>query len=331
MSGEAQSGGPSAPPPATGVRLPWPAVPARVRDAVERQLGARVIEAVSQPGGFSPGVAARLRLADERRAFVKAVGPDANPDTPRIYRREAQIAAALPPAAPAPPLLWTYDEGEAGWVVLLFADIDGRQPAHPWRPDELERVLAALAELGAALTPSPLPEALARTASEAFAGHIRGWRQLRDEQPAELAALDPWAAAHLQTLVELEGRSPAAVAGDTLLHFDVRADNVLLTDERVWFVDWPHARIGAAWVDALALAPSVAMQGGPPPEEVLARHPAAAGADPEAITAAVVALAGYFTQRGLQPPPPGLPTVRAFQAAQGVVARQWAARRLRGG
>lgn len=298
---------------------------------MERQVGAQVIEAVSQPGGFSPGAAARLRLADDQRVFAKAVGPDANPDTPRIYRREAQIAAALPPTAPAPRLLWTYDEGEGGWVVLLFADIDGHQPAQPWRPDELERVLVALAELGAALTPSPLPEALTGTASEAFTSHIHGWRRLRDEQPAELTALDPWAAARLETLVKLEQRSPAAVVGDTLLHFDVRADNVLLTDERVWFVDWPHACIGAAWLDALALAPSVTMQGGPPPEEVLARHPAAAGADPAALTAAVVALAGYFTQRGLQPPPPGLPTVRAFQAAQGLVARQWAARRLHDG
>lgn len=311
-----------------GVRPPWSAVPAHVRGAVDRQLGAQVIEAASQPGGFSPGVAARLRLADGRRVFVKALDPDVNPDSPALYRREARIAAALPMAAPAPRLLWTYDEGEAGWIVLLFADIDGRQPALPWRPDELERVLAALADLGAVLTPSPLPEAFAGTASEAFSSHIHGWRRLRDEQLAELAALNPWAATHLETLVELEQRSPAAVAGDTLLHFDVRADNVLLTDEQVWFVDWPHARIGAAWLDALALAPSVTMQGGPPPEQLLAHHPAAAGADPEAITAAVVALAGYFTQRGLQPPPPGLPTVRAFQAAQGVVARQWAARRL---
>ena len=39
------------------------------------------------------------------------------------------------------------------------------------------------------------------------------------------------------------------------------------------------------------------------------------------------ALAGYFTHRALQPPPPGLPTLRAFQAAQGEVARQWLAHR----
>ena len=69
------------------------------------------------------------------------------------------------------------------------------------------------------------------------------------------------------------------------------------------------------------------MQGGPPPEEVIARHPPCRSADPQAVTAAVAAIAGYFTRQSLQPPPPGLPTVRAFQAAQGVVARDWLALR----
>ena len=41
----------------------------------------------------------------------------------------------------------------------------------------------------------------------------------------------------------------------------------------------------------------------------------------------VAAIAGYFTWGALQPAPPGIPTVRAFQAAQGVVARAWLAQR----
>ena len=69
------------------------------------------------------------------------------------------------------------------------------------------------------------------------------------------------------------------------------------------------------------------MQGGPPPDDVLARVPACRTADADAITAAAATIAGYFTRQALQPPPPGLPTVRAFQAAQGVVARAWLAAR----
>ena len=115
--------------------------------------------------------------------------------------------------------------------------------------------------------------------------------------------------------------------GNTLLHFDMRADNILLTPEKVWFVDWPQACTGAAWVDVVFFAPSVTMQGGPPPEEVIASHPSVHSADPTAVTAVIAALAGYFTQRALQPPPPGLPTLRPFQAAHGRVARRWLAER----
>ncbi|GAA2161548.1 hypothetical protein [Actinomadura napierensis] len=127
---------PAAPPPAAGERLPWTAVPAALRAAVEDALGGRVAEAATQHGGFSPGVAARLRLADGRRAFVKAVGPHPNPDSPDIHRSEASIAAALPAHAPTPAFLGSFDRD--GWVVLLFEDVDGAPPAQPWIRAELD-------------------------------------------------------------------------------------------------------------------------------------------------------------------------------------------------
>jgi hypothetical protein len=37
----------------------------------------------------------------------------------------------------------------------------------------------------------------------------------------------------------------------------------------------------------------------------------------------VVAVAGYFAERGRLPDPPGLPTVREFQRAQGAVTNAW--------
>src|SRR5206468_2520081 len=107
-------------------------------------------ETVTQPGGFSPGVAARLRCAGGRRAFVKALGPEPNPDSREYHRVEARITAALPAGAPVPRLLASYDRD--GWVVLLFEDVDGTTPALPWRPDELARVLVAIGDLATALT-----------------------------------------------------------------------------------------------------------------------------------------------------------------------------------
>ena len=318
------------PPPPAGERVQWAQAPLRLRRAFEAWAGSPVREAVTQPTGFSPGVAARLRLASGRRVFVKAVGPQPNPDSAGIHRRERRIVAALPASVPAPRLLWSHDEGESGWVALAFEDIEGAHPQQPWDLRELERVLDAIVRLGEQHTPSPLPAGTAPPLASRIGvgGFLTGWRLLLAAEGHMLERLDPWCRQNLARLAGLEAGAAGAVMGDTLLHFDIRADNLLLAPERVWFLDWPHACTGAAWVDALVFAPSVTMQGGPPPEDVAAAHPACRAADPDAVTAVIAALAGFFAESGLRPPPPGLPTLRAFQAAQGAVACDWLRRRL---
>ncbi|SRR6266511_1837872 len=313
---------PPAFPAAEGPRLAWEALPRHVRSAIEERLGSPVVEAIVQPGGFSPGTAARLRLADGGHAFVKAVGSTPNPESPRMHRNEARIASAMPAEAPVPRFLFSHDDGD--WVALAFEDVDGRHPEAPWRQDELDRVLAAVERLADSLTPSPVDAA---PVSVYFEEEFRGWRELAASE-TPLDWLDGWARSHLARLAELEGRWPAAAAGETLLHGDLRADNILLTPDRVVFVDWPHASVGAAWIDLTFMLPSVAMQRGPEPWELFDRHALGRDAPPERVDAVVAALAGFFVWHGSLPPPPGIPGVRAFQRAQGQEAVAWLRRRV---
>jgi aminoglycoside phosphotransferase (APT) family kinase protein len=311
-------------PAAEGVRVAWEMLPADVRGAVEEICGAPVVAARTQRGGFSPGTAARLRCADGRRWFVKAVSAEANPHSPGMHRREAQNLTALEPVIvarglPIPRLRGIVDDDP--WFALLLEDIDGRHPATPWTTAGLAQVLAALDLLAEALTPAPIT---VPAIASYFGDDFTGWRRLAQEAGQE--RLDRWSRAHLADLAALEATWPDHAAGDTLLHADVRADNLLLTgDGRVFVVDWPHACRGAAFVDALFLAPSVAMQGGPEPGEVLRMSAAGRDAPRRGVAAVVCALAGFFTRTSLSPPPPGLPTVRGFQAAQAAVARRWLA------
>jgi aminoglycoside phosphotransferase (APT) family kinase protein len=216
--------------------------------------------------------------------------------------------------------LWIYDED--GWVALCLEDIDGRHPAEPWTDSELDLVLEALNGLARSLTPSPLTTD--QTAADAFARIINGWQAAlaRGEE-----RLDGWSIRNLDRLARLEAQAPDSARGDTLLNFDVRADNLLIAGERVYVLDWPWARTGAWWIDIVCMLPSVAMQGGPSPASVLARLDLK-GVRPEDLDAVVCALAGYFAVHALDPPPPGIPTVRAFQAAQGRHATAWLRERL---
>ena len=310
-------------PPAEGVRVDWGSVPLPVRAGIETICGSPVVRATSQPGGFSPGVAARLECSDGSRRFVKAVSAEANPHSPAMHRREAEVLRGLDPliatgALPVPRLHCVFEAYP--WFALVLDDVDGRQPAVPWDRTELARVLAAIDQLAEALTPSP---GAVGSLADQFGGDFTGWRMLAEA--SDLSHLDSWSRAHLPELADLEGSWPEVLAGETLLHADLRADNVLLAGDRVVFVDWPHACVGAAVVDVAFLAPSVTMQGGPAPDELLAMTRSGRAASRETVAAAVCAMAGYFTERALRPPPPGLPTVRAFQAAQGEIARRWLA------
>src|ERR1043166_4081808 len=168
-------------PPAQGARVPWEALPESVRVAVEAGLGSPVVDATTQPGGFSPGCAARLRLEDGRTVFVKAGGSEPNPDSPGLHRREALVAAALPPETPAPKFLLSHDDGD--WIALVFEDVDGHEPEMPWRRGERDRVLEALTDLSAALTPPPIE---APSLAERYRELFQGWRLLEAEPPKGL-------------------------------------------------------------------------------------------------------------------------------------------------
>jgi aminoglycoside phosphotransferase (APT) family kinase protein len=310
---------------AQGVRLEWSDMPASVRAEIERVVGATVVEARTQPGGFSPGLAARCVLDDGRRCFIKAVSTEQNPESPHMHRNEAKVAAALPVDVGAPRLWHVVDDGR--WVTLVFDDVDGAPPAQPWTFDELGRVFAALDRLADGATPSPVRDL--PTFAQRHRVAFSGFRSLAADA-ATHPALDDWTARQLDRLAALEENWEAASSGNTLVHSDVRADNLLITtDGRVVLVDWPHASIGASWLDKVLLIPSVGLNGGPSPRDIEDRLTPFNGIDPELIDHVVVALAGYFTSHSLQPAPVGLPTLRAFQAQQGAVARRWLQLRLR--
>jgi aminoglycoside phosphotransferase (APT) family kinase protein len=302
---------------ASGTRIDWWELPEPVRHALETIIGGAVVEAVSQPGGFSPGTADRVRTVDGRRAFVKAVSPAQNPQSPDLHRREARVAAALPASAPVPRLLGCYDDGT--WVALVLQDVEGRHPATPWLPGELAGVLAALDDLARVLTPAALPDLA--TAADNLAGDFAGWRRIAADPPA---GLDPWVPAHLDELCALADRGLAALAGDTVVHTDIRADNLLLgPDGTVTVVDWPWACRGPAWLDRLLLLVNVRLFGGHDTHPMLARCAAATGADPHDLIAALAGFGGFFADAARQPPPAGLPTLRAFQQAQADAVGSW--------
>ena len=82
--------------------------------------------------------------------------------------------------------------------------------------------------------------------------------------------------------------------------------------------------------DGLMILVNVNVFGGHDVDALLGALIADTGAQAEDVVAAMAGIAGYFTDACRQPPPPGLPTVRAFQRAQGDALRRWLGRRMEG-
>ena len=101
----------------------------------------------------------------------------------------------------------------------------------------------------------------------------------------------------------------------SLLHGDVRSDNLCLRDGHAVIFDWSHARIGNPDFDVAFWLPSLALEGGPQP-------------DAFGVDAFAVFVAGFFAALAGLPPPEGAPHVRGFQLAQLEVALPWACRAL---
>jgi hypothetical protein len=141
---------------------------------------------------------------------------------------------------------------------------------------------------------------------------MTGWREIAAD-PAPFLSLGivdaDWLERSLPALLEASGA--ALLDGGSLVHGDVRSDNLCLRSGRAVLLDWNHARIGNPAFDLAFWLPSLVLEGGP--------GPANFGVDD--LSAHV---AGFFAAKAGLPAPAGAPRVRAFQRAQLEVALPWA-------
>jgi phosphotransferase family enzyme len=295
----------------TARRLDWVHLPPMVRRAITERLGSPVTSSVSQDSGFTPGFASVLHCEDGSRHFVKAASLIAQRMFAEAYREEARKLAALPESAPAPRLLWTVEAYD--WFALSTEYVAARAPARPWQTAELRKCVDMLVAAVPVLTPPPAGLELPRAAEE-LAGWPAYWNHLRATRP-ELP--------HLDEAAELAASFAEVTVGSTLVHTDVRDDNLLLAgDGRVLLCDWNWPMVGAAWLDSLFLL--IGPRGdGLDVESVIAGHPLLSTVPPEHVDVVLALVVGYFLKSADDPVPTTSPFIRDAQRWQGEVCWDW--------
>jgi hypothetical protein len=295
----------------TARRLDWVHLPPAVRAAVEKRLGTRVVESRSCAAGYTPGLASVLLCADGSRLFLKAASTKAQKVAADAYRIEARRLRTLPPSVPAPRLQWTFEIED--WVVLGIEHVESAAPQRPWTPADLTACSEMLVRAAAALTPAP------GLGVPTYAEETGTWADLWQTRLGHLP--------HAAECADLAARIGEVSAGETLVHCDVRDDNLLIdADGGVWLCDWNWPVRGAAWLDSLHLL--LGPRGdGLDVEAHIGAHPLLADVPAEDIDTVLAHLLGYFSASADLPRVSNSPYLRTVQAWQRDAVHSWLAER----
>jgi hypothetical protein len=277
-------------------------------ERIARTVGARPVGYERRPGGYSTADRFSVTLEDGRTVFVKSAE---EPNLAGWIRREREVYEALDGSPFLPRLLAFDDDGLR--PVLVLEDLSGAEWAWAWTPHRVDAVLHALDELAAAVPP---PDT--RDVRETFAELWGRWEIVAND-PAPFLSTGlrdaTWLERALPVILDAVARAP--VAGSELCHLDVRSDNMCFAGERVVLVDWNWASLANTVADRAAWLPSLFVEGGPPPWEVL---------DGAGEIAAWIA--GVWAAVVGTPPPVTAPDVRVLQERQLAVALDWLDRDL---
>jgi hypothetical protein len=276
-------------------------------ERIERAVGSAPVRYELRPGGYSTADRFAVALADGRRVFVKSAEAENMADW---LRREHEVYASLSGGF-IPALAGWDDDGVR--PLLAIDDLSDADWTPRWDTARVEAVLVALHELGDA---APPPNT--RTAREMSPELWGRWR-IVESDPGPFLSVGlrdrDWLERALPTI--LAAAESAPIEGDRVCHLDVRSDNLCFVGDRAVLVDWNWTSLANPAVDIAAWLPSLRVEGGPQPWEILND----AGPLAAFIAGVWAAVAGL-------PPPETAPLVRDVQRRQLAVALDWIDRDL---
>lgn len=271
---------------------------------IEAQTGKTAVSIHSINRGYTPAKRVVITFSDSSSLFAK-IGT--TPMTVAELYKEKRVYENL--FGSFMPKYYGFIDGEK--PMLLIEDLSQAYWPPPWRTGDVAKIAAALKNIWSHTIPN-LPFLKDNQLL------IDGWHQV---------AIDPvpflnlglvtaeWLEQSLPVLLSINAEK--TVDGSSLLHLDIRSDNLCILDARVVLVDWNHAHIGNEKFDLGAWLPSLTAEGGPSPESIL----------PQAGDIAGI-ISGFFASRAGLPPIKDAPFVRQVQLQQLKTALPWAIRAL---
>jgi hypothetical protein len=284
--------------------------PPALVDRVTAMMGERPVEWRRTTGGYSTAERWVVTFEGGSSVFVKSgAGSLAT-----FLRAEYEHVYSRIEAPFLPRLVGWTDDG--AMPILLLEDLSTAYWPPAWLDGQVGAVLRVLVDLQA-YAPA-LTGLFDVQAAHTDAALATNWSNVA-KHPTEFLRLglcsESWLRRALPALAGAAAETP--LAGEDVLHLDVRSDNLCFRATQAVMVDWNHVCLGNRKLDIAFWLPSLHSEGGPKPEAITAMEPG---------WPAVVS--GYFAARAGLPPITQAPMVRDVQLSQLRAALPWAVRAL---
>ena len=208
------------------------------------------------------------------------------------------------------PDLLGWDGGD--FPILILEDLSHAATVPPWTQDAIERVFALLEVLAR----TKLPDTFRPLTN--YPEPFDGWHQIAKD-PGAVPASSVWyrrAGSMRRCRRWSRAEAAADLSGDSLVHTDLRSDNIFFHRNLTMLIDWNWASRGNPKFDLVSWLPSLHTEGGPPPWEFTVDEPNL-----------IAMQAGYLAHR-VATPPHDNELIRRLQEKQLRSALPWAAKAL---
>ena len=238
------------------------APPQYLRDLLENAMGKRSISWTVPDCGLSSALRFSVQLENNLSVFVKA----ATDEQTEQWLRNEHLVLSRRERKFMPHIIGWLDQPGIRPVLIMDDLSKAYWPAShagvTWRKGDFDKLFDGLKELSSFKTELTVREMKNQRTSI--------WSEIAN-YPTTFVSLrlcsEQWLKNSTGALIEAERKFD--VTGDRLVHGDVRSDNICFVDSQIIFVDWSHAARGNGLHDLATLLPTLYLEGGPDPYQIM--------------------------------------------------------------
>lgn len=313
-------------------------LPADLITKIENVIGDKITGAEMAWGGYSASFSILADTEQSGRYFIKGSHPEEMAHGFKMLQQEIQAYQNIPILKTlAPPFVgYVAKGGEDDWHLGIWRAVEGGQIKTRWSDRDLQTVgqrMAYIYKNFEEQNENLLPAEETNFIQDILSGK-NGWQRL-DKNAERIEnfcrafhdgdAARAWLAANLDHLIDLSsGHADGHLR--TLLHFDLRTDNMLFDhQDQVWLIDWPNACSGPAVYDLVYLAGELALRGNGQAGDIYQKLIGYSGLSVRKgdVKIALCQLTGYLALNFYRDVPEKLPRLRWLQGGMLFALTDW--------